>query len=1256
MKTTRRATSRRAVIPSALSRTSLAYLGLTILLTVVVIANSFGILTPDTKPEIFLAPARTAARFASSWLDTPNLGTPNYNVGIVPVAAVFSILDAFGVPAWLIMRIWRVVLLVVAAWGARLVLREVMGESASQRGATVASFAAAVAYAANPYLIVGGATTPTLLPYALLPWLVVCWLRGFRVPTWRWAAAAALVLAAMSGLNAGVVALIQLVVLVPLVIHACLIERHRFTSVLWLVARTGLIFVVLSSYWLIPAMSALSVGESIAGATESVGGINMANSFPEVMRGLGMWTLYGADGEGWFDPGHVSFFLAPLVIVLSFGGPVIAALGVRLSRSSGRLFGATSVLVGALVMVGSFPYDNQTPWGRALAATIDNVPGLIAFRTTNKAGAVLELGLAVLIGLGAMGVSRWAGPVWKRAVAGLGAVAVVAGSVFPALTGDLFQVPMDLPKYWNEAAATVNDRGADTRVLMVPGTGLPSYSWGYFGPDEIGPSIFRRPFVFRSASPSGGDYASNLLAGVDMRLHQGTLPQGTVSTLAAYIGAGDVVGRYDVRGTGDIGARVESILDADPGLGPAAGFGPRDMGQGSPAPVVVRPVDSDGRTTSASARPSSGSLIVDGAGTALPSLQSAGLLDDRPGLLLAGALDDADLETALADEGRVVLTDSNSRREASNQNPAVSGPLLTATADLPSTRALFGSSDQTMAVVRGTARLTTAGQGLLFGPNTTGEVTQAFDGDRTTGWQFGNFGTGVGNSLLVRLNTPQAINSITLAPMQGGANRITSGRVTAAVNGQLVTKDVSFADWNTFPTRVDLGDGVVSAINIEVTGVTGDSAGPVGFSEISIPGVAVRKVGVLPRKLVSRLDRAATAAGLDPADVPLDVVLRRSTGDANGLSTEEHRLEREFTLSEQREFEVSGTVRLAGGISDERIDALSGRDDNVQAQSSSRIFNNPTARASLAFDDAGGDPDLSTAWVPNEPVTGEWITLKFPQRRLSSFTVSQAAEGAHATKALVSIDDGEPFEVALGNGTHRVALPKAMDAGRVRILITAREGAGFVRFENIGLPRVPSPKPLADRCVAVGTVDGHQLRADVGASLPQLLDGQPVAFKACDSTLHLDEGRHDVGSVAEFAIDDLRLASKQPVVSDSAPPKVEVLNHGSASMDLRITGNCSPCLVSSGQSFDERWKAFAGGRDLGRPLVVDAFAAGWRVNAAPGDVIHITFGPSRAALAGWLVSTAAMLLCLGSLVVGSRFRRTDADDHTGIQDDEGGTP
>lgn len=1220
---------------------------LTVVLVVVVFASDFGVLTPDTKPEIFLQPAQTAARFASAWLDTPNLGTSNYNTGVVPVAALFSLFELVGVPAWVVMRLWRIALLVCAAWGARLLVRELVTGGVGGRGRrpawqlgesgrSVAGVAAAVAYAANPYVVIGGGTTPTLLPYALLPWLVLCWLRGFRAPSWRWACAAALVLAGMSGLNAGVVPLLQLVVLVPVVLHALVVEGHRFVPVAWLVLRTGLVYAVLSAYWVVPAVSALGVGTAIAEATESTAAINAVNSFPEVLRGLGMWTLYGASASGPFDPGRLSYVLGPVVVLLTFGVPLLAGIGVRLSRSPARLFGATSVLVGAVVMVGTFPNDDKSAWGRAVGAAIEHVPGLIAFRTTNKAGAVIELGLAVLVALAAAAVVPWLRTARARWVAGWTAAALVAGAVAPAMSGDLFWVRMDVPSYWDEAADVVNARPGDSRVLMVPGTGVPGYSWGYTGPDEIGPSLFRRPFVFRSASPSGGEYAANLLAEVDRRLHQGTLPPGAVSTLAAYIGAGDVVGRYDVkRGGTTTGERVEEQLSADPGLSPAQRFGPPDAARGAPAPATVRSVAGTVPRTSAAVRAASGTLVVDGAGSSLPNLQSAGLLDERPALLLAGSLTDDQLEEALRTQARVVLTDSNARREWSNSDPKVAGPLLRATEEPAATRALFGPGDQTVEVIRGTATVETTGRGLLFGPHAYGDVTQAFDGDRTTGWQFGSFGSGVGNSVVITPRTPMPMPSITLSPMQGGLSRITTAEVTAVTGGQEVTREVTFTPWNTFPVTTEVSSAPVSRLTVTVTGVAGPGAGAVGFSEIGIPGVTLDRAAALPARLARRLPAAAAAAGVDLADVPVDVVLRRSVGDADGLTTEEPRLEREFTLPDERRFEAAGSVRLSGGATDAAIDDLAGLGDEVVAQSSSRAFGSPSARASMALDDSGGDPDLSTAWVPNEPTVGEWISVDFPRRRLSSFTFTQDSMG-WATKALVSVDDGEPFEVALDKGTSRITLPESMDASRVRVLLTERAGIGHVRVTDIGLPRKSTTPVAPTGCVRVGTVDGQPIEADLREDFAYLLEGRAVPFDACGDGITLAEGRHRLSGDPTMALDDLRLSSAGPQAAPVAAPTFDVVRHGSASMELRLTSDCSPCLVSSGQAFDARWTAEVDGRDLGAPLVVDGYAAGWRVDAAPGEVVRLSFGPAKAAVSAWAASGAALVTCLALLLLGSR--------------------
>ncbi|MGE9807702.1 alpha-(1-_3)-arabinofuranosyltransferase domain-containing protein [Janibacter sp. G1551] len=1240
MKSTESRSLRQRAVQVPMERLVLA--AFTVVMAVIVFGNDAGVFTPDTKPEMFLNPVDTMRGFASAWLDTPNLGASNYNAGVAPVTALFAAFDVVGLPAWVTMRLWRLGLILLAAFGARLVVRHLLRRDSDTPGLAVAGVAGAIAYAVNPYVVVGGGTTPTMLPYALLPWLVLCWFRGFRAPSWRWAAASALVLAAMSGINAGVVPLMQLLVLVPVVVHAVLIEGHRFLTVAGVVLRTGAIYALLSAYWLVPALAALGLGTSIAESTESTAAINTANSFTEVLRGLGMWTLYGADGNGSFDPGRLSYVTGPVVILLTFGGPVLAGLGVRLSRSPARLFGATAVLSGALIMVGTFPNSGTSAWGSAIGAALESVPGLIAFRTTNKVGAVLELGLAVLIALAARAIVPRLSTSAQRWGAAAASSAVLAGSFAPALSGDLFWVRMDVPDYWQEAAADVNERADESRVLMVPGTGVAGYSWGYEGPDEIGPSLFHRPFVFRSAWPSGGRYSANLLAGVDRRLQQGTLPAGTLSALADYIGAGDVVARYDTDGSDiDGGARVEAQLDDDTGLGPAREYGPAKVAHGASAPAVVRPVTGMDRTTSVAVRSPGGSLLVDGAGTSLASLQSAGLLQSRPALLLAGSLDDEQLAEAVRDEARVVLTDGNARREWSNTNPAGTGPLVGAAVDPGSSRALFSAADQTVARLRGNASVTTSGDGILFGPYAFGDVSQAFDGDRTTGWRFGNFGSGVGNALTLTPRSPVPLGTIQLHPMHGEFNRITEVEVTAVVDGEPHTQTVAVTPWNSFPVDVEVPTGPVSRLTIAVRGVEGIGNGPVGFSEISVPGIEMDRVAALPTRLIRRLPAAAEAAGVALVDVPIDVALSRERGETSGFGVEEPVLEREFALPDTRRYRVSGMVQLADGASDDALDALAGANDDVVATSSSRAGNASRNRASMALDDSGGEANLETAWQPGGPVVGEWIAVDFPSRRLRDFTLTQAEGGGQAVRALVSVDDGEPFEVELTAGRNRISLPTAQRAHRVRVLLTEKQGWGPVRISDLGLPRVTSTDAQADGCVPVATIDGQRIEADLDGDHAALLDGEAVPFTACGPTPTIDRGEHRVAGVATFALNDLHLSSDaEPPVLTTAP-EYEVLRHDASSMDVRLTSGCFPCLVSSGQAHDDRWTATLAGRDLGSPLVVDGFAAGWRVDARPGEIVRIAFAPARTGRVAWAISGVALLACLGLLLVGPlrRVRR-----------------
>jgi len=194
--------------------------GAALLLAVAVFGTDFGRFATDTRPDLYLAPGQALRDALSAWVPEPYLGSPNYQPGLTPVALLTAGLAAVGLPAWLIMRMVRFGLLLLAGWGARLLYRELARERPTRstprtrgsRGAggvaaagPVGGIVVAVAYVANPFVVVLGSALPLLLPHAVLPWLVLVLRRALsgRFP-WRYAAAFAVAFFAMGGENAGV--------------------------------------------------------------------------------------------------------------------------------------------------------------------------------------------------------------------------------------------------------------------------------------------------------------------------------------------------------------------------------------------------------------------------------------------------------------------------------------------------------------------------------------------------------------------------------------------------------------------------------------------------------------------------------------------------------------------------------------------------------------------------------------------------------------------------------------------------------------------------------------------------------------------------------------------------------------------------------------------------------------------------------------------------------------------------------------------
>jgi arabinofuranan 3-O-arabinosyltransferase len=879
-------------------------------LSVTIIGGHWGEQFVDTRPDLYLDPGGLVRESMHAWTTAATLGTPNYDTGYLPAAALIWVVQSLGSPAWLSMRLWRVALYVAAGLGARAFLTDLT----ARRCGAAARLAAAVAYVVNPYVVVGAATTPIMLPYAVFPWLLLAFRRSLSGSRWQGAAWFGLMFFAMGGMNAGVAPLMLLVALPIVLVDVTVRERVGWRAALLGTAACLGAALLSSAYWLVSSVSAYQAAAGVAAATEHPSDIAAVSSFAEVLRGLGGWLLYGADLGGPFRPGFVGYVDNPLVVVASFGLPVAACLGALLSGSARRLPAVGLVVVGSVMMVGLYPPGSPSLFGRLLRAAFDHLPGLIAFRTTNKAGAVLMLGLAILVALGvdALVPRLSSGERWAAA---LGAAAVLAVSVAPVWSGALFPGALPVPSYWQLATNDLDTRGSSWRVWLVPGETNSHYRWIVRGVDDMAPAMIERPSFYRRSYPDVPRLAANFLAAADQPLQTGTMPLAGVSSLSRYLAATDVLERNDMVWEYVGGGRpavVNRELERDPGLRPDALYGVpgrnvydaasqlrgtavTGAGEATLPPLIrYRVAAPNGIVQSF---PSAGAVVVVGDNAGAVTMMGRTLTGQRE-YVLAGGLSPAEFLDQLDLGARVVLTDTNRRVASNDSRLDASGPLLGAGELRLGVRALFWPSDQTVARYRGVASVTSSTSGSVFGPVAYGRAALAFDGDPRTAWQVGDFNTAIDNWVQVNLNRPRPIRRVRIAALDSHPVRIGTVDVSAGQSVEHMTL-LDGRGLATFPAGT-----VGERIRVTITGTEGHGFNQVGLSEVSIPGVRAVEFAALPTtldRLVAgpRGDEIATAL----RDNPLDVKLTRAPGpEGDGA------MRRIFTLPDERRFRLTAVL------------------------------------------------------------------------------------------------------------------------------------------------------------------------------------------------------------------------------------------------------------------------------------------------------------------------------------------------------------
>jgi len=1212
--------------------------GLVLLLGLVVLGTRFGQTLVDTRPDLYLAPGRLIDESLSSWASGGSLGSPNYDPGYLPVAVVIRLLELGGCPPWLAMRIWRFALYVVAGLGARALYRQLAGRQSTAAGRV----AVTVLYVANPYVVVGGATTPLLLPYALLPWLLLALRRSMnQVGRWVGVAAFVLVFFAMSGINAGVVPLFLLLAVPLVAVDAVWREGRPLRTVLSgtvasLVGAAGV-----SAYWLAASVTALGAGETVAASSETPESVASVTSFAEVLRGLGQWPLYGADAAGPFRPGFTAYVDNALVVVLTFGLPILAFVGVMVSRSRVRLLGVALVVLGAVVTVGLHPPKSPSPFGRLLAWFFHDVPGGIAFRTTFKVGAVLLLGLALLAALAAEWAARRLRTSGVRVAAGAAATVLLLGLVAPVPQGNLMPGTFETPDYWRQAARDLDARAGAGRVWFVPGGVSATYRWGRRSVDDLGPSLLARDSIVRTTVPNVPAEAANSLAAVDSALQSGQLPPGALSAFARYYAVGDVLVRNDVVWEHTGGARPASLMAAvgrDPGLVPGALFGrPGQFVQANTAASnadyaasrleqLVFPLaryDVASRQAEVRGLAAGGTVLVVGDNAAAVELAGFGLLDgDRQFRLLAG-LPEAQAQREVREGARIVLTDSNRRRESNDRRLDAGGVLQPPSRRLRTTRVLYDPADQTVAAFEGVADVDASTSGSVFGPVAFGSPPLAVDGDPATSWQTGSFGSAVGEWIRMRFAEPREVQRVEVT--RNGSSPVTLASVVVSVGG--VSRRLDLSDGTgvaDFPagTRGD-------AITVTIARTSGAGANAVGISEIRIPGVSVRQVTQLPRTL--------TRLGLDEGlrETPVDVLVSRAAAGEGEVA-----VNRRFELPVGRTYLPVG--RLSGAdLGDDVLARLEGVDAATSVRASSAGFSGAADRPAQAFD---GDP--LTMWVPTGTLAGQWLEARFKERDLASIRVRLPVDrlGRSALTRLRLVVDGQPqATVAVRSGVADWGFTSRRVTS-VRVEVVEASTVGDVGVAEVEVGAAPStPDVVARQCVPVATVDGQVVRLALVGPAEALSAPGGASGRACSGDpVRLTVGTHELRAQRELTLESLWLVDQsRPIEPPQAPGRVVLRwTEGAGTWRVSLADSADETDLVVAEAYDRRWRAQIDGRDLGPAERVNGFAMAWRIPAGGPAVVTLRYTPQRWFRFGLFVSGLVLAASTAVLVrAGVRVRR-----------------
>lgn len=883
------------------------------------VAQDAGRMTFDTKLGVNIDPVGFYQRLWHLWNPLEWFGglQDQYIGYAFPMGVYYLVAHLVRLPVWLAERLWMSLLVAAGFWGlVRLAERVGIGTRPTR-------LLAAAAFALWPtFTILVGSTSAAVLPGLLAPWAVLP-LAGSR--TARAAAArSGLVVLCMGGVNA--VCTLTAILLPGMYILTRARGRRWRLAAWW----SGAVLLA-GFWWLVPLLYQGRYGFNFLPYIEQSANTTQTMSAAAVLRGSGNWVAYMEFGRPWLPAGWIMVSSAWAVAAGTLAAAVgLAGLACR-DVPEGTWLRWTAGLA-ALWALSGYTGPLGGLFHVRVAALLDGPlsPLRNVYKVEPVLATVLALGIAHVLAKGA-----WRLPVARRGTVAV-AVVVLGGLGLPYLGGRVLQPGSfpQVPAYWRQAAAFLHAHAPAETALVVPADSHAAYTWGQPIDEPLEP-LARSPWVQRDLVPFSGGGVRDLLNGAEQAIEAGAPSLG----LAAYLsraGVRYVVVRNDLD-PAQLDYTPPSLVHATlegSGFTRAAAFGPpvaaaRLGGRTGPqfqattslypAVEIFESTDSGSRPVGpAAVLPAGDTVLVTGGPAALLQLIGQGRLNAGRPAVIAGQSTGTGLPPA-AEE----VTDGLRRSDTVFGLPSHNTSFTYTATDVnppddphgaagESPRQLLpagGMGHQTVAVLRGAARVTASSAGSWLWQLPQGDPVNAFDGDPSTSWIEGRPGTAVGQWVQVDFDRRlELAGPITVRLLDDVSRPVATRLVVTTDAGQAVTDTTATA----VAQPLNVPTGTSSRLRITIAAAQGGTPGGpgAGISEVTIPGVRVTRF----------LQPAQDLAGPVPS-----FSFHRDTATTLGVpGTAEPALNRTFTTPVTGPLRFSATATAVPGAAlDLLLDQLS---------------------------------------------------------------------------------------------------------------------------------------------------------------------------------------------------------------------------------------------------------------------------------------------------------------------------------------------